>query len=852
MDIKKNLGDIVKALPDILLDPHKERSYISKKFAWAISIICAVPLGIPHIISAAVRSRSKVPIHNETHAKIGEIWNEHFAKPKPPLEGLAKTMVSFAKTQAKSNSYDVNNKEHIARLMGEIITKLETDSDPKVTFVDLLKDNLAKKILMKNPHIKKVIGMHEAMMAIVPKIHEKLKDDQILQLPDEACLSDCNDLLQPPLSLLYFVHNPYARAELFKNERAFEVVCHYTNITNNPESKILGKQCQQYWIKEQIEQQNAAAQVQTAAAQVQSPEKLAQPQEAAAVENSSGTNFPKTIEKKPKGVPAPAEPPKKEEDFSDLPPLVNIPEVQVSNGPMEIIYEIMDLAKMHRIKSNDSQNIANLMGKLIRKVEQTGLNFVEFLEDNSVKEIMSEDDLLKQVVDMHEAMMLAAEELSKSQVTSATPQDLKSIRAKLNEKNPPLSLRHFSCNHYATAILFKNDASRSIIEEYVKLQKNLGADSLVKTQLDALEMQLKKYMEKGEGVSGHTLLITLANQVVDLVSQFPDKSMEQDNIAELMGKISKNLEKYGVSLSELLADKEAIQVFTGNKEMGEVIELHRAMMNAAEKLIEMVTDSDRPVKENAENIQKFLREQTPRLTLRLFSQNPDALDKMFKSVQLRSAILFYIESYKKLSPEKIPEGTKIQLGVFRAELMEHAARSICTYFKDDVLVDALKNKEQNDLANILIAIRQRIEPLPVKDFLTDPSANKILSTHPLLYRVVRLLSTMDMEEPENVLDKGGEAARLAQNLAKQHAKEQGLVSQFGLRDKELFPDINVENLQNDAEFRKLYKQLAVKYHPDKGGDPEKFKQLKNLQELVREGKFQTYLKSLERLRKKPE
>lgn len=725
MDIAK----VCKNFPSILLDPHQNRDFISKKQAWAISIIFAIPLGIPHIISAAIRSRSKIPVQpNETHAKIREIWGRVLGKKgldvKPPLKpDLTKTAI-----QDQNPPVDTGKK----------IPAEEEPVNPK--------EDIPTKSFHGEPVVESPVGK-----------------------------------ISPDLS---------AAQEIYENRNRE----HPTDIQALPEK---------------VEQPSIQA------------------------------------------GPAQAEPIEEAEDSDSLPELIDIPDEQVSSDPMQIIYEVIDLAKMHRNKSDDSGNIANLLGKLIRKVEQTGLNFVEFVQDEAVRDVMSEDGLLKQVLAMHEAMMRAAEKLSTSQVARATPEDLKKIRSEL----APLSLRHFSYNPYALAILFKNDGSRSIIEEYVKQQQpRYSSTEFEKPQIDALDWQLVQFksIEKGKGVSDRTLfLFTLANQVVDLVKQFPNKSMVQDNIAELMGAIAKNLEGYGSSLSELLADR-AIQVFAGNRLMGEVIQLHEAMMSAAEKLIEMTANSDLPVEKDAENIQKFLRAQSPRLSLRLFSYHPDALDIMFKNAKLRSAILFYIKIYKDDSSGNISEEVKTQLGVLHEELMEHAARSISTYFKDDVLVDALKNKDQTNLVNILIAIKQRIEPLPIKDFLKDSSANKVLAERPLLYRVARLLSRMDMEEQADVPDKDQEAARLARQLAEKHANEPGLATQLGLRDKGDFPDINVENLQNDAEFKKLYRQLAMKYHPDKGGDPEKFKQLKNLQELVAAGKFKTYLKSLEKLRKKPE
>ncbi len=99
MDIAK----VCKNFPAILLDPHQKRGYISQKEAWAISVICAIPLGIPHLISAAFRSRSKIPLQpNDTHAKIREIWGRLFGKKVQDV----KPSHSQASTQDQNSSVD--------------------------------------------------------------------------------------------------------------------------------------------------------------------------------------------------------------------------------------------------------------------------------------------------------------------------------------------------------------------------------------------------------------------------------------------------------------------------------------------------------------------------------------------------------------------------------------------------------------------------------------------------------------------------------------------------------------------------------------------------------------------------
>ena len=45
---------------------------------------------------------------------------------------------------------------------------------------------------------------------------------------------------------------------------------------------------------------------------------------------------------------------------------------------------------------------------------------------------------------------------------------------------------------------------------------------------------------------------------------------------------------------------------------------------------------------------------------------------------------------------------------------------------------------------------------------------------------------------------------------------------FGLRD-----------FRTKDDVRRAYKDLVLKYHPDKGGDPEKFRQLQEVYEKLR-------------------
>merc|ERR1719261_2274169 len=44
--------------------------------------------------------------------------------------------------------------------------------------------------------------------------------------------------------------------------------------------------------------------------------------------------------------------------------------------------------------------------------------------------------------------------------------------------------------------------------------------------------------------------------------------------------------------------------------------------------------------------------------------------------------------------------------------------------------------------------------------------------------------------------------------------------------------LEVDKNASDAEIKKAYRKLAVKHHPDKGGDPEKFKEITRAYEVL--------------------
>jgi len=47
-----------------------------------------------------------------------------------------------------------------------------------------------------------------------------------------------------------------------------------------------------------------------------------------------------------------------------------------------------------------------------------------------------------------------------------------------------------------------------------------------------------------------------------------------------------------------------------------------------------------------------------------------------------------------------------------------------------------------------------------------------------------------------------------------------------------YKQLEVEKSANDSEIKKAYRKLAVKHHPDKGGDPEKFKEITRAYEVL--------------------
>jgi hypothetical protein len=47
-----------------------------------------------------------------------------------------------------------------------------------------------------------------------------------------------------------------------------------------------------------------------------------------------------------------------------------------------------------------------------------------------------------------------------------------------------------------------------------------------------------------------------------------------------------------------------------------------------------------------------------------------------------------------------------------------------------------------------------------------------------------------------------------------------------------YKTLGVEKDASESEIKKAYKKLAIKHHPDKGGDPETFKELSHAYEIL--------------------
>merc|ERR1719511_513805 len=47
-----------------------------------------------------------------------------------------------------------------------------------------------------------------------------------------------------------------------------------------------------------------------------------------------------------------------------------------------------------------------------------------------------------------------------------------------------------------------------------------------------------------------------------------------------------------------------------------------------------------------------------------------------------------------------------------------------------------------------------------------------------------------------------------------------------------YKTLDVDKNSSEADIKKAYRKLAVKHHPDKGGDPEKFKEITRAYEVL--------------------
>ena len=53
-----------------------------------------------------------------------------------------------------------------------------------------------------------------------------------------------------------------------------------------------------------------------------------------------------------------------------------------------------------------------------------------------------------------------------------------------------------------------------------------------------------------------------------------------------------------------------------------------------------------------------------------------------------------------------------------------------------------------------------------------------------------------------------------------------------MSDKDFYKILSVEKDASDSEIKKAYRKLAIKHHPDKGGNPEKFKEISEAYEIL--------------------
>lgn len=59
-----------------------------------------------------------------------------------------------------------------------------------------------------------------------------------------------------------------------------------------------------------------------------------------------------------------------------------------------------------------------------------------------------------------------------------------------------------------------------------------------------------------------------------------------------------------------------------------------------------------------------------------------------------------------------------------------------------------------------------------------------------------------------------------------------MASEKEIDNESLYKALGVEKTATMSEIKKSFRKLALKHHPDRGGDPEKFKEINAAKEVI--------------------